>query len=353
MSGTIPYFMAAHHAGAVEEPLEGGGGPDWVLDNAKIDIDLVGGSPQGRAWTETDGEVAVDTLLGTDANTGNAWDLTEYDPQWLTADGYPYQNDPPAFIGALRDLVLSGCTLRIKLKQVDDSPSSPVHLFMAFSTDGGSGVQFDGTPGVSNRDVTIESWTGPVDGAVRAFNRLEGGFNTIAFTFTNSRFEYSANGCDPVICTLTDEDSPAADPFISAMLDPNSDQAIQRITAYDTLPTSAGLSTLSAQASNTAPTNLAVLGWYPAFAGGTVSAATINGTGVQNLVQLTADDAEGNPVICTVQADPSGLMSVVSGDVIRFNASGTVTPGDYDFTIRATDPGGLFTEQEFTLTVTA
>src|SRR5580765_7464155 len=80
---------------------EGGGGsaPDWVPNNAKIHIDLIA---PGRAWTEADGEVAIDTLLGSDPNTEAGWYPTEYNPTNLTGDGYGNAAGiNPALIGAL------------------------------------------------------------------------------------------------------------------------------------------------------------------------------------------------------------------------------------------------------------
>jgi hypothetical protein len=57
-----------------------------------------------RAWTEADGEVAIDTLLGSDPNTENGWDPSAYDPAQLTADGYLGQplDSPLGFIGEAR-----------------------------------------------------------------------------------------------------------------------------------------------------------------------------------------------------------------------------------------------------------
>lgn len=72
-----------HHPGGVwgqaEVAVEGGGGgggggvPEWVPADAKVHIDFFGGDPQGRAWVEGTGEVAIDMLLGSDPNT-EGWD---------------------------------------------------------------------------------------------------------------------------------------------------------------------------------------------------------------------------------------------------------------------------------------
>jgi hypothetical protein len=101
---------------------EGGGGgtaPDWVPADAKIHIDLVGGTPQGRAWVDGTGEVAVETLLGSDPNTDNAWGTTSYDSANLTADGYVWSasgDGAIAFLGVLRAAVVGGSTSVIRTK---------------------------------------------------------------------------------------------------------------------------------------------------------------------------------------------------------------------------------------------
>src|SRR4051812_42050896 len=48
------------------------GAPDWVPADAVIYIDLV----NDRAWTEADGEVAINTLLGADANLVSWWNTS-------------------------------------------------------------------------------------------------------------------------------------------------------------------------------------------------------------------------------------------------------------------------------------
>src|SRR5262245_6371014 len=87
--------------GQVEEAVEeGGGAPDWVPANALIHIDFV----NDRAWSDG-AEVAIDTLVGADPNTVDAWGETEYDPDNLNADGYA---GTVAFIGAALTQQMSG-----------------------------------------------------------------------------------------------------------------------------------------------------------------------------------------------------------------------------------------------------
>src|SRR6185436_2452345 len=127
----------------IEDEIEGGGGgaPDWVPANAVIHIDLVGGSPQGRAWNNG-AEVDVDTLLGTDPNTPNGWAQTEYDPADLTANGLVYgtsgEDLPPALIGAARTLMLDGATIRVEFYQTAQGDPSPLALL---SADGNDAIQ--------------------------------------------------------------------------------------------------------------------------------------------------------------------------------------------------------------------
>ena len=72
-----------------------------------------------------------------------------------------------------------------------------------------------------------------------------------------------------------------------------------------------------------------------------VSASTIGA--------LTATDDQGNPLTFTITADESGVL-VISGSNIVTDDDMVV--GEYDFTVRATDTGALYVEQEFTITVT-
>ena len=76
----------------------------WVPANARIHVDFLGGSPQGRAYG--DGVVvAVNTLLGSDPATVSSYGATSYNPAYLVPNGYA-NNSPAAFIGAARSLLL-------------------------------------------------------------------------------------------------------------------------------------------------------------------------------------------------------------------------------------------------------
>ena len=90
--------------------------PEWVPANALVHIDLVGGSPQGRAWVDGVGEGAVDTLFGEDANAENYWDgASGYDPGALTASGL-VPSGVAAFIGAARTLLTTASGVSVVMQ---------------------------------------------------------------------------------------------------------------------------------------------------------------------------------------------------------------------------------------------
>jgi hypothetical protein len=241
-TGQLTVWRTNEEAKANISHEEGGGGvaPDWVPDNAVIHIDLVGGSPQGRAWVAGTGEVAVDTLLGADPNTENAWDVTEYDPGDLTVDGLVMLNDPVAFIGSVLARLLAGATIRYVLKNVvvpviDDT------LLLA-SADGNDALNVD-TTGVT---LLAYSWGGSAtDTRADVLDNTLGATNAVAATISGMRLEVAANGIpDPIALTLVDLDRPAANPLVAALL-VSTTKALQSITLYDPLPSTAGLSELS------------------------------------------------------------------------------------------------------------
>src|SRR4029077_16064869 len=211
---------------------EEGGGLDWVPDGAVIHIDLVGGSPQGRAWVEGTGVVAVAALLGSDANTENYWEATEYNPAYLGPDGYSEGavNHPPAFIGALRDGILAGGTMRL---QFSNNPSGNI-VFM--STDGNAVIQID----MVTRDVQAYS-NDALD--IDQFDVFSSeAVNALAITLVSDRFDVAASGNAASTSGLTEGDRPAGNPLSAALVDLDTGVATQSITLYDPLPSTAGLS---------------------------------------------------------------------------------------------------------------
>ena len=139
----------------VEGGVGGGSAPEWVPANAKIHIDLVG----NRAWTVADGEVAIDTLLGSDPNTEGYYGPSGYDPANLTADGYVATDVYyAAFIGVAKTKLLSTFTANFQIKTLP-VPDADVSSVMALaSTDGNSGLNVDVETSVDVGLSSDQSW---------------------------------------------------------------------------------------------------------------------------------------------------------------------------------------------------
>lgn len=324
------------------------GGGDWWDDDAVVDIDLV----NNRAWTEADGEVAIDTLLGTDANTDNYWDNSVYNPEALTVDGL-VGYDTVALIGAARTAALGG-TIRVQTKQLADTNSAfnPI-ILMAADGNNGAAVEIRFNP--------PDAWFGfdgdESDAATisRIVNELVadgGAVNVIAATLTNTRAEFSANGSDAESAPVSASYWPDENPFVAVAFQVNDDNAMQTITIYDALPSTAGLSELSeTDVTNTAP--IISYTWGDHATDGEMTVEDINyATGGYAIIDLVASsDPEGNPVTFSITG-PSASDYTADGRYVFAAEGATFTSGDYTFTVRATDPGGLYVEQEFTITVT-
>jgi len=224
---------------------EGGGGDlDWVPDNAKIHIDLVGGDPQGRAWVDGTGVVAVDTLLGTDANTESGWSATVYDPDQLGADGYQGSTNGVAFIGELRTAILSGATMVVRQKHATGGIAA--NPFVAVAADGNAGVFFQLS--TEPNEAKAGSYVGDLASIPSIVNAGDASFNVIAFTTTPTRLDYAVNGSSAEAVALTAEDYPVSgeSQIVATLVDTSSaTEYVQSITLYDPLPSTAGLSELS------------------------------------------------------------------------------------------------------------
>jgi hypothetical protein len=225
----------------------GGGAPDWVPINAKIHIDFVGGSPQGRAWSNG-AEVAIDTLLGSDPNTESGWSATGYDPGKLTTDGYtfPQFSDLPlGFIGAARSQILADATLVITRKNTTALPNSS---FVVMSADGSNAVEMDLViPAVEETtgDALVRSWGGSLSQTFAdVVDTSTDAMNKVALTLTGSRIDLAVSGSTASTNVLAADDRPPG-ALVAVMLDSPS-CTIQSITIYDPLPTTSGLSELSA-----------------------------------------------------------------------------------------------------------
>jgi hypothetical protein len=225
----------------------GGTVPDWVPADAKIHIDLVGGTPQARAWVEGTGEVAVNTLLGSDPNTETGWGPTIYNPSYLTANGYVDQTAVNSIvaISGLRSGILAGATIVLREK-VLGVPFD--NNFVLLSADGSAAIQYNGNMGTGGGE--LYSWASDIDVEIpNILNVGPGDINVIAITNTPTRAEYAINGSAPASAVLTTTDFPVSGPseIIAVVIDIGSDSlcAFQSITIYDPLPTTAGLPGLS------------------------------------------------------------------------------------------------------------
>lgn len=216
----------------------GGGAPDWVPANAKIYIDLVG----NRAWTEADGIVAIDTLLGSDPNTVNGWGATAYDAADLTENGLVYSAHPPALIGTARSAMLSGGTMR--MQQVSTTTGNPNTSIALVATNGSDALEAD----LSAVNIAISSWGGSLVGHINSVANVSytdsGIVNAMALTVVDDRFELAANGSSVIIGSLASNDRPVANPLSTVVVDV-SFGALQSIAIYDPLPDTTGLSALS------------------------------------------------------------------------------------------------------------
>ena len=330
----------------------GGSSPDWVPADAVIYIDLV----NNRAWTSTDGEVAIDTLLGADANTENGWSTSGYDPEALVAEGYVEPLDPvmvPALIGSARTMMLAGATIRVKLRFQDETASALNNVALALlSADGADAIEVDLGAAQVTRRLSASSWGGS---ASQEQDDVANGppassLNFIAATITSTRLEVAANGITPFELTLDATDRPPGNPLVAVVIE-SALHALQTITFYDALPDTTGLSALS----ETGVTNTT-----PTYIGDEFSLATTLPLPIEDDPYLIGScsslfaDAEGNPLTLSIHSTDGDFSIDNSGGLgLVYFVTGGVGAGAYDYTIRATDPGGLYVEHEFTVTVTS
>jgi len=215
------------------------GAPAWVPLNARIHVDFLGGTPQGRAWVDGTGDVALTSILGADAVfTGSV-----YNPANIMVSGYNINSlsESVAFIGVALTAILGSLTLRIVIKNINNA--------------GAANTILDLRP--TNRADYIRCYTNYTPGTLVAESASDlfesipglvkpaGSVNVVALTIAGTRYEMAFNGSSPVAATLTADDRPAGNPFAHAMTAPVY-YAIQAVTFYDPLPTTAGLSALSA-----------------------------------------------------------------------------------------------------------
>jgi hypothetical protein len=232
-------------------PSEGGGGLDWVPANAVIHIDLERAfNSLDAAWTVVDGIVAVDTLLGSDANTENAYGVSEYDEQYLTVDGYERPVSPyttPALVGGARTLLLAGATMVARYRYqlgASEGEFQASFIFIVPSADGDDSIEVD----AAWNDSTVYGYSGGGSATITMPAVINGSaenptaLNCIALTLTSTRLEIAANGSSPSSAVLDGTDRPPGNPLVAATVDC---PALQSITLYDALPSTTGLSELS------------------------------------------------------------------------------------------------------------
>jgi hypothetical protein len=357
----------------LEAPVGGGGAPDWVPENAAIHIDLVGGSPQGRAWVDGTGEVAVDALLGSDPNTESGWGDTSYDPGSLQPYGYSSEFDPVALIGAARSMFFTGATVVIRFWAAAGTNSFEV--LVPISADGNGIIDITAIPNAGTIDI-VANWSDTIRTMTGALNYNPSGLalNCIAVTLIPARCDVAANGNTAVTDVLTEVLYPTSGPSaLVAVFLATATNFLDSITFYDPLPTTTGLSELSdaggVSGANTAPHDLGIV-WSAGFEGGTVavgsSSLNLAASGSVEIGVVFAADDEGNPLIFSVasfvcaNADLTmGMTSINSlgRSLTILNPSGSnpavISAGNYSAIVRTTDQGGLYVEQEFTLVVTA
>jgi hypothetical protein len=243
--GQLTVWRTSDEARAnISHEEEGGGGdrPAWVPADAVIHIDLVGGDPQARAWTATDGEVAVDTLLGSDANAEAWWGgPTLYSAAKLTADGYVCGavGEAVSLIGTARALMNAVGTMRVQHKEVGAASSTTI-VFVA--ADGNNAIEIN----TFAQDAAVEA---SGDGALSisipdAMTLGAGSINATAFTITAGRLDLAASGSTAATSALDASDRPPGNPLVAWIVD-FAMRGIQSITLYDALPDTTGLSELS------------------------------------------------------------------------------------------------------------
>lgn len=244
--GQLTVWRTSDEARANITHEEGGGGgePDWVPANAVIHIDLVGGTPQGRAWVDGTGEVAVDTLLGNDANTESSFGASAYDPSDLTADGLVTlytSGSPAALIGAARTKLFAGATLRIE-HFCNESVFDPAYyLFSLVGAGGGNMLDFQDNP---DDEASVRSASTTVNMTIPAIINPNG-INAWATTIVrNDRIDIAVNGSSAQTTPITDADWLYGEDELVAVVF-HLDVPLRSITLYDPLPDTTGLSDLS------------------------------------------------------------------------------------------------------------
>jgi hypothetical protein len=184
-------------------------------------------------------------LLGSDPNTANGQNSSEYDPSLLTADGYICNADTGvglAFIGEARAKILDAATIVYRVVNVTGEFITTYSYFALLAADGHNAVEVD-----TDAPTVAYAWHGvSATIADTANDGFLGALNQIAATITNTRLEAALNGSAAVALTLSNVDRPSGNPLVAVYFQTiNGQDALQSITIYDPLPDTTGLSALS------------------------------------------------------------------------------------------------------------
>ena len=206
--GGLPVTFVAVETGG------GGGASSWVPVDAKIHIDFLGGTPQGRAWNNG-AEVAINTLLGSDPTTVSSYGATSYNPTYLGANGYA-NNSPAAFIGAAKTMLLNGATMVLSFKNVS-APTTDMDILL-MGEEGGD-YMFSAGLGIATdrkgRLYAASDFTGIA--TANLANVAVGTLNGVATTMTALRLELAMNGGTAISFPATTADRPPGTPFVFAL----------------------------------------------------------------------------------------------------------------------------------------
>ena len=221
---------------AVDDGDSPGGGGDWWDADALVDIDFV----NDRAWTASDGEVQIDTLVGSDPIVSSAYGTSTYDPEALSADGYTMQGDHLAFIGGAKTLLLGGATIRVEFKRVAASGSSAFYQYGADDASAALALDVDW----NNAEVELYSWLGTYNKNITGVLGSDGSINAFAMTATSSRSEVSVNGSAADVESLSTDDWPASG-YDVVFINLEAPSILRRIKIFDPLADATGLPALS------------------------------------------------------------------------------------------------------------
>lgn len=213
-----------------------GGAPVWVPANAVIHIDFLGGSPQGRAWSNG-AVVALDTLID------------PYEPTDLVPGmGLRYRR--LLLIGSASAMALSNFTCRLQYFWPVGVVSDNLPDAFVISEVTGDNYALELALNFPVTKVTFQGYN-EIDLSLLSapLNSGNNALNAVAFTLTNvasgGRLEFALNGSAVTSGVYDTDDRPVEEPFTKATVH-QGNLALQSITLYDPLPTTAGLSALSA-----------------------------------------------------------------------------------------------------------